>query len=235
MLLNQVARFVPVARLVAQVHGSTLLDVGSGSAGIARWLPRGWMVTAVDRSWADYGSAPRPPDARTVRVEADARALPFPDASFDVVVSLDMVEHVPPEDRPVVRAELSRVAARRVVVACPTGMLALKADERLRERYGRWAREAPGWLVEHLELGLPEPEELLAMLPGARLVPNESLAAHERVMRLDASRWGGVASTVASHVLRALPMRWRERASKAVRGGDTPPTYRTIAVLDKQR
>lgn len=78
------------ARLLGDVAGRRVLEVGCGAAQCARWLAdQGAHVVATDvahgmlrRARAiDAGRADRP---AVPLVEADARALPFPDASFDV-------------------------------------------------------------------------------------------------------------------------------------------------------
>jgi len=237
-LLNQLVRYEPVVRLVRELPPGRLLDVGSGSVGVAPWLPPGWAVTGLDASFDDYGAAAGPAADGVVRVEGDARALPFADAAFDVVLALDLLEHVRPADRARVLAELARVAGRRLIVGCPAGAPALAADRRLGERYARRGEPAPGWLAEHLEHGFPEPEELRAPLARAggrlRLVGNENVRAHEALMRAEAGRVSRLGAQVVEKLL--VPAVRRGAAGRAVRllrGGDRPPTYRTIAVLDR--
>src|SRR5438270_13315735 len=87
MMLNQLVRYEPVLRLVREAGGETVLEVGAGPQGLLRLLDGELRVTAVDV--ASFESADE-----EGRVVADARALPFPDESFDVVVALDMLEHV---------------------------------------------------------------------------------------------------------------------------------------------
>jgi len=80
------------ARLLGDVAGRDVLEVGCGAAQCARWLVgQGARVTAFDVSAGQLAQA-RALDARTgVRVDrlvqADAQRLPFRDASFDVVCS----------------------------------------------------------------------------------------------------------------------------------------------------
>ena len=80
------------ARLLGDVRDRDVLEVGCGAAQGARWLVReGARVTAFDVSYGQLLESRRL-DARsgtTVArvVQADAQALPFRDAAFDVVVS----------------------------------------------------------------------------------------------------------------------------------------------------
>lgn len=79
------------ARLLGDVRGATVLEVGSGAAQCSRWLlSRGARVVAVDLSLEQLRQAASL-DARhglpVPAAVADALRLPFPDASFDVAFS----------------------------------------------------------------------------------------------------------------------------------------------------
>jgi 2-polyprenyl-3-methyl-5-hydroxy-6-metoxy-1,4-benzoquinol methylase len=102
-------------RLPTDLGGACLLEIGCGRGGFSCWLARQTVkpreIVAADFSEtavakgagyaADHGLS-------GIRWEvADIQALPFPDCSFDTVVSLETVEHVP-DPRGAV-AELARV------------------------------------------------------------------------------------------------------------------------------
>lgn len=221
--------------------GRTLLDVGSGSVGIAPWLDPAWEVTAIDRDFNDYGSATGPAkDGLAERVRGDVLALPFADASFDVCVALDILEHLRPADRSRAASELARVTRRRLIVGCPAGEEALACDRRLLDRIGEG--EPPGWLREHLANGFPTPEELGSMFApygSVRLLPNESVSSHERLVRIELPRAGSVASRALTRLARPLlrdgasSRRWAvPLVRRLLRGGDREPSYRTIAIVD---
>jgi SAM-dependent methyltransferase len=80
------------ARLLGEVLGRDVLEVGCGAAQCARWLVgQGARVTALDVSAGQLAQA-RALDARTGvlvgrLVQADAQRLPFRDAAFDVACS----------------------------------------------------------------------------------------------------------------------------------------------------
>ena len=95
-----------------------------------------------------------------LRVDEDG-SLPLSNASFDVVVSCDTLEHVPPERRPAFLDELLRVARRYVVLAAPFD----SEDTRLAEQifYDFHLRQLGGvqpQLCEHRLRGLPDLQAL---------------------------------------------------------------------------
>lgn len=232
--LGQLVRTEPVLALVRELGGGTLLDVGSGALGLADYLGPGWEVTALDRSFADYGAWRRPPATRARRVEGDVRALPFADRAFDVVVALDVLEHVAPADRATALAELGRVARRRAIVAAPAGAPALEADCGLAAAL----RRPPPWLAEHLEHGFPEPDELagpLRAFGAVRAIGNESAAAHVTLTRRELSlAWFLPTRLAARALFRGMRRgaRWPAPILRRLRGGDRPPVYRTVVVCE---
>jgi SAM-dependent methyltransferase len=236
--LDHLVRIEPVLALVEELDVGTLLDAGSGSQGLSPWLGSAWSVTAVDTTFDDYGAA-RGFAGRARAVVGDVRRLPFGDREFDAVVALDLLEHVPPDDRERALGELRRVTRRRLIVAAPTGDEAQAADRRL----AGVVRRTPGWLTEHLSLGFPKREQFVAALEPhgpLRLLDNESVTSHVRLVRAELSIPGFLAGRLA-----AIPLAWavrrggRPRLLAArllwrIRGRDRPPAYRTIAVLDVQ-
>ncbi len=103
---------------------TSLLDIGSGR-GVFLWplldaFPE-LSVTSVDLRpdrVRDLQAVSRGGVGRLAAQEGDARALPFPDASFELVTALEVLEHL---DDPVAAArEILRVASRAVVVSVPS-------------------------------------------------------------------------------------------------------------------
>lgn len=78
---------------VAAERGHSLLDVGSGPGTDYHPLFEGVEIVALDTSLGMLAKV------RAKRVSADAQALPFPDASFDRVMSNHMLYHVPDKVR----------------------------------------------------------------------------------------------------------------------------------------
>src|SRR2546423_5401364 len=165
-VLNWLCRYAPAGALLLDDEGrlrTSLLDVGCGPHGFACAFP-GVPFVGLDVTF------PRPVDPSMVALRVSPGRLPFADATFGPVLCLDVLEHVPPADRAPFVRELSRVAAERVVLACPSSEAA-HVDDWVRRLFGG---ATPEWLVEHDALGLPTPDEIAECAHGCdgfRAVP----------------------------------------------------------------
>jgi ubiquinone/menaquinone biosynthesis C-methylase UbiE len=132
--------------------GSSVLEVGAGAVSIGRYLK--CRTTAVDTAFGTTA------DRSTERVWASACALPFPDGSWDVVCSIDMLEHIPSARRAEAIAEMVRVGKNVVAIALPVGEGAFREDIWTHEYYIRQNGKPHRFAKEHVELGLPDREEI---------------------------------------------------------------------------
>jgi ubiquinone/menaquinone biosynthesis C-methylase UbiE len=115
-VLRELDRLLPMLG-----DAASLLDVGTGIADIpikarARAGRRGVRLTAIGVDEAE-SLARVARGALDAGVRADARRLPFADASVDVVICSQVLHHFRDEEIPAVLAELDRVARRAVIVS----------------------------------------------------------------------------------------------------------------------
>jgi len=102
--------------LVQSLRVESVLDVGTGHAGV--FCYHYWQSRPLKRkACLDIALIREDIDPSWERHYADARSLPFPDDSFDVVQCLETLEHIPPEDHRRVLRELRRVARKLVYVS----------------------------------------------------------------------------------------------------------------------
>lgn len=135
---------------------ATVLDVG-GAAGPAEEFLGDYDLTILDVERSER------PDRRFV--VASGATLPFPDESYDVVISQDTLEHVRSEDRPAFVAELTRVARDAVVLCAPFSNPLVELAERAVHEFvtARFGGDFPT-LDEHAEHGLPNLDETVGEL-----------------------------------------------------------------------
>ncbi len=125
----------------------SILDIGGSLKELRRFLA--YPITTVDVIGGD--------------VIAAGTRLPFKDKSFDIVVSLDTIEHISVVRRPQFLTEALRVAKKQVTIAAPMGTLAhQQAEAKLLKTYPR-----DHYLQEHVKYGLPTLSDIKDWVKGS--------------------------------------------------------------------
>ena len=159
---------------------------------------------------------------------ASAADLPLGDQSYDVVLALDVLEHIPPEIRMKVISESLRVARKLVIFGFPSGEAAHKADEELKREYIRKGVPVPDWLEEHMLADFPE-ADLFQNHSGwaVEQFSNESIGFHSWMMRLE---MGGLRMRIFRKIVFKAPKLLEWPLSFA----DGDPAYRQVFVLRRE-
>lgn len=98
-------------------------------------------------------------------VRGDGSQLPFKDKSFDVVVTSDVYEHVPPQEREKFLENLLRVAKEFVILGAPFYSQRNALAEQIVLEYIRKVLHAEQeQLKEHIENQLPDADELKKLI-----------------------------------------------------------------------
>lgn len=162
LTVDSALRYGAVIELLRPLFRADLrvLEVGSGAAGITAYLK--FPVVGVDTAFERTEALATP---YLTRVEASAQALPFEDESFDVVLSVEMLEHIPAAARSDVLREMFRVLrpGGRMIVTFPADDAARRLDLRLNEAYRRRYGADHPWVAEHIAEGVPATAEVAAL------------------------------------------------------------------------
>jgi SAM-dependent methyltransferase len=121
------------------------LDAGCGTCHFAQVLERryDWRLYGVDRSWTGLAYGKR--DGVPRLAQADITSLPFPNASFQAVLSLDVLVHFPRGQEDIPMKELARVLE-------PGGLLVLRVSalDVLSSRHSEFTQERQRFTRERL-------------------------------------------------------------------------------------
>jgi len=93
-----------------------ILDVGSGGEGVARFLRYSSEYEKFDIVLVDIGKSKMENVKLGTPLVGDGCNLPFKDHTFDVVTSVDAIEHIPKEIRRKFLEELKRVTKNAVLL-----------------------------------------------------------------------------------------------------------------------
>lgn len=134
--------------------GSSVLDLGCGAGMLALLKHKGVTLTGVDLSQECAQAARR--NGYDVTLSAQLSQLPFPDGSFDYVVSLDVIGHVGFEEKDAMLSEV-----RRVLRAGGVTMHGIECtDRRAQKAYDEMSAEELRRFVEvDGHVGLEEEQE----------------------------------------------------------------------------
>ena len=111
-------------------------------------------------------------DPRIKVIAGDGCFLPFKDNSFDIVILVDCLEHIPDSKKILFCPELRRVARKCVIIHCPADnsdgrFQGTVYDRKFIKWYRKFYKKDEPNTSEHLKSGLPKIEKLAQSFPGA--------------------------------------------------------------------
>jgi ubiquinone/menaquinone biosynthesis C-methylase UbiE len=150
----------------------SILEVGSGGKGISIFLNSLRMncsifLLDIRRNVFKNLKVGNP-------IIADGCNLPFKDKAFDIVVSVDTIEHVPRSGRHNLYNELKRVCKKRIIITCPMQssdgtFQGKKYDNAFQFLYEKYYGVKEPNTEQHITAGHPTLEEIKSALPNSTI------------------------------------------------------------------
>jgi O-antigen biosynthesis protein len=128
-------------------HKFKILDVGGRGNLLKLFLPNDnvfYLDPNIDSEDANF-------------IKADGCDLPFENDSFDWIVSADVLEHIPENNRNIFIDEQYRVCKYGFIVAAPFhSQIVVDAEISINNRFNELFGTDHPWLIEHIQNGLPD-------------------------------------------------------------------------------
>lgn len=165
------SRFFFLVDILKQIYGTRsqklrILDVGGGSEFFEQQLKS--IHLPYDLTILDI--IERPAGMKATYIQADATNMDLPDNSYDVVVSTDVLEHIPPKGKQGFVEECLRVAKEVCIIAAPFNTEGVNEAEIVVNEFNKKLfGEGQSWLEEHLKYGKPEVELLRRVLKAKKI------------------------------------------------------------------
>ncbi|MCL0056314.1 class I SAM-dependent methyltransferase, partial [Dehalococcoidia bacterium] len=165
-------------------------------------------------------------DSRISAIAGDGCRLPFKDNAFDVVTSVDSLEHVPGSRKADYCCELKRVAKRYVIIHCPADssdgkFQGMAYDTKFLQWYRQFFKKDELNTLEHLKSGLPRVEELISIFQDATVMGKQNGEVWLRCMRW---AWTPYLKFITGLCYK---LHWRKR-------DNTPPYHACLLVWRKE-
>lgn len=162
---DQYQRYRKTADLIHQIKKNknlstlSILDVGASlEENLKKFLPDD-RIFFLDRSYSGESKK------NCNFIAGDATRLCFKDNCFDIVSSVDVYEHIPPEKREPYIRELYRVGKYGCIFGAPFDTMNVSLLEKLSNEFYKIIHEKDHvWLSEHIQYGLPNYENTLAFV-----------------------------------------------------------------------
>lgn len=226
---DQFQRYASAALSIERLRSAgvmKVLEVGAHThSNLRLFLPTDQLVF-VDSVISGLHESPE------LYVCADGSKLPFDDRAFDFAIALDVIEHLPREERSAFIRELARVSREGFVLAAPFNFpTTIAAEENANSAWVALTGTDHPWLAEHEEFGLPNLKEVEDQAAGTGFkVVTESCGNCDiwiALMRLHLLSTAGCDPSGVSERLNEIYSRHLYRMD------DVSPVYRHVIVATR--
>lgn len=160
-------RYLPVVTELkkAKLENAKILEVGSGALGITPYFKK--KIDGLDLDFSGQKSD------LVNKIKGSILNYPLRKNSYDVVICVDVLEHLKKSDRQEAINTLLKVARKMIVIVVPVGQLSEQQDKQLDDYFRQIFGYHDQFLREHVQNGLPQPEEILVYLDRAQRSQNK--------------------------------------------------------------
>lgn len=160
LIFDQYSRYRAVAEIVTAIRDDAdarILDVGSGELGLLGTFLPDADITYVDPLLSKLENKD------DHHIGGDIFTTVLDDATYDFLVSVDTLEHVPRESRKAFLDRVSNLADKGFVLAFPCSDVgdAIATDAYIAQQYRENFGREYSWLDEHLQFQLPSLKETM--------------------------------------------------------------------------
>lgn len=173
--INLILRYGPIVKELKRIKRNSksdkvkILEIGSGTIGITRFYKG--VIVGIDIEQERYSNP------RLKYLNASATNLPFKDKSFDVVISVDTLEHLSRKQQLKMVNEAYRVSRKYILLTYPIGFN--KYHKLLIKRYRK--TELGEALSEHIYGGTPNGNEIKKALKNKKYKLRVRKGTHPRL------------------------------------------------------
>lgn len=157
-IFDQYQRYKNVAEIIEEIQKDgplyTVLEVGSHAhSNLEKLLPHN-QIHYLDIQIPDHLKD------HPAYFQGNGTALPFADDQYDILVAIDVYEHVPRSRRELFLSELCRVSKEGFILAAPFNTPGVfESETRVNDFHKAMYGENFSWLAEHFQYSLPDLEK----------------------------------------------------------------------------
>jgi len=173
-------RYLPAVDILKKIKNeqNKILEVGSGDLGITPYYKKN--ITGLDVEYDNRRNG------LLKKIKFNGKIFPFKDNEFDVTISVDNIEHLPASAREFFLKEILRVTKKEIILIAPCGKFSYEHDIKLYDFFYNIHKKRDKFLEDHKQNGLPEADDLIAMIKtsAGELNKNIKITKNEKSLNL---------------------------------------------------